>query len=127
MGAGSRWDAVALLDALPHVHGYLVQTGPSRWTLHVERDRDERDLLTELLGRVASWLAERSLAATVIEVAGREQPVHAGDAERETARVASALLAGPVTEQASRELPLLEHDIAGLLHAAVRPRRPQRM
>lgn len=45
VSAGCRWDAVALLRALPRLRAYLVQTDQSRWTLHIERDRDEHELL----------------------------------------------------------------------------------
>lgn len=120
VGAGCRWDAVELLAALPQLRAYLVQADDSHWTLHVERDRDEHDLLGELLPCVESWLDRRFLPATLIEVSGRAEAVHAGESREEIGRLERLLLEDCGREPAPRERPLLEHELCGLLRAAVR-------
>lgn len=64
--AGSRWDAVALLEELHGFHRHLVQLDRARFELYLYTEGDDRTLADDLRQRLEDWLDERRLGQTTV-------------------------------------------------------------
>lgn len=60
-----RMDALDLLRRLQGLHTHLVQLGDQRWHVCVRADRDQEELLAELLRTATEWASERDVASVV--------------------------------------------------------------
>jgi hypothetical protein len=61
----SRWDALALSEALIPFHSFMVQHNADRWVVHARSPGSHGEPLDDALAAIAQWRHERSIEAAV--------------------------------------------------------------